>query len=275
MKKSQKKKINFKLNTNQIFIILMVVLVITTISLIVVLVTYHGNPEKDNPLLAEIYNYFSTDDLTNCNGLFNYSNTKIDYDNANNETKLCIAYHKSNVDNIEFETLKTSKNAETCKKDNMVFKAEENTEECNITKINKNIIDTTYKKIFGRNNDNSEKFTIDSTHTCFLDGDYYYCGLSETFTYILGGSAIYRTIKNYEEKSSEIVIYDYFIKISDPICYTNYTTDSINQNCTKNFDRNKKIKYNFMKKYGSLFKHIYQKADDGTYYWVSSEPINN
>jgi len=28
-----------------------------------------------------------------------------------------------------------------------------------------------------------------------------------------------------------------------------------------------------MKKYGTEYKHIFKQADDGSYYWVSSEPV--
>lgn len=271
-KKKKRKKVKLNLNNDKIFKGLVILLAITTVILIIVFITGR-KPKNDDPLINELYNYFSTDDLTNCEGLFNYASAKVDYNTINKETRLCIAYQKANIKNAEIETLSASKNSDTCKKGNMVFKVQESTEKCEITKIDKSIIDNSYLKIFGKEIEENEKFEIDGTHTCYLNEDYYYCGLSETYTFILGGSKVSRAIKNYKEKGSEITIYDYFIKLNEPICYANYTSDIINQKCTNKYKPNKKINFSFLKKYGSKYKHTYQKAEDGTYYWVSSEPV--
>ena len=102
--RSEKRKIN--LNNDMIFKGLVILLVITTIALIIVFLIGR-NPKNDDQLINELYNYFSTDDLTNCEGLFNYSSTKVDYNTINNKTKLCIAYQKASIKNIYVDSIKT------------------------------------------------------------------------------------------------------------------------------------------------------------------------
>ena len=41
----------------------------------------------------------------------------------------------------------------------------------------------------------------------------------------------------------------------------------------KKVEKNKKVDIDFLLKNGTKYKHIYEKAKDGTYYWVSSEPV--
>ena len=270
---SSTRMISKKNNEDNIFRILIGILIITTIALVVVwLVEGRKNKEK-NPIVDEVYNYFNIEDLTNCDGLFNYSSNLVNYDKVSLETKLCIAYHNANIKDVKNETLKVSKKSDTCKKDDMIFKANDESTECEIQIIARDLIDNSYNKLFGKKEDDIESFTIDSMHTCYLKDDNYYCGLSETFTYILGSSSVYRVIKDYQEKGSELVIYDYFIKLNDTTCYKNYTTDDVNQKCTDKYKKNKKLNYKFMKKYGILYKHIYEKNEDGSYHWVSSEPV--
>ena len=46
-----------------------------------------------------------------------------------------------------------------------------------------------------------------------------------------------------------------------------------NSSCTSEFKSNSKINYNFLKKYGTLYKHTFKKADKDSYFWVESEPV--
>ena len=74
------------------------------------------------------------------------------------------------------------------------------------------------------------------------------------------------------EKSSKIVIYDYFIKINNNECYSD-VNGTLNEKCTQAYDKDTKIDIRFLKKYGTKYKHTYMKNADGTYSWISSEPI--
>ena len=186
-----------------------------------------------------------------------------------------MAYQKAEINNVEVETVKPKKKKETCTLNGMVFRKNDETNECIISKIKKEQIDNSYKKLFGKEIEFNESFKIDNLNICYLKDDYYYCGLSETFTYTYGSeSTVYRVIKKAEEKSSDIIIYDYFVKINNNKCYKNYTTADINDTCTEQYKNNKNINYKFMKKYTTEYKHVYRKLEDGTYYWISSEPIN-
>lgn len=258
---------------DKILIVLVILLIIITITLIIMWISNINSVDTDSDEIKELHNYFSVEDLTSCDGLFNYASDKIEYDDVASETRLCIAYQKANIEETEKETYKPDKKKETCTVDNMIFRKDDETDECNIIEIKRDVIDSSYKKIFGKDIENNESFKVDNLNICYLKDDYYYCGLSEVFTYTLGSeSTIYRVIDTAKEKGSELVIYDYFVKINGDDCYENYTTSIINRGCTKHYKSDKKMNFRFMKNYGTKYKHVYKKTEDNTYYWVSSEP---
>lgn len=272
--KKNSKKVSSKKDKDLLFILLTILLAIITIVLVVIVVINIGTLDPDSDKVKELHNYFSTDDLSQCDGLFTYTDKLITYDDLENETRACLAYHKSNLKKAKEEVYKPSKKETTCKVNGMVFKVDEDTNECVVTKIDKNTIDSTYKKIYGKEIKDIESFKIDNFNICYLYEDNYYCGLSETYTYTIGSeSTIYRVINKAVEKRNSIIIYDFYIKINNDNCYYTYTTNSQNEKCSEKYAKNSKINYKFMKKYGTKYKHIYNKAKDGTYYWVSSEPI--
>lgn len=272
----EKNKVHKKVVLNdKILIVLFAVLIVMTIVLVLVKIMNANVLDANEPIVTKLHNYFNTDDLSNCDGLFNYSNKKVEYSSISNDIKLCLAYHKSNIKDVEEETYKAKKGKEICEQDGMTFKVEKDSTECVVTKIKKSIIDDSYERIFGKEIEDIKSFNYDNLHICYLKDDFYYCGLSETYTYTLGSeSQIYRVIKKAVEKSSEIVIYDYFLKINENKCYKYYTTLTSNNDCTNNYDNKNKIKYNFLKKYGTKYKHIFRKNENNDYYWVSSEPID-
>ena len=257
--------------------IISIVLIVILILLLCFLVGYKiknwGILSSRNKTVKELYSYFSTEDLGECEGLFNYSTEKVTYDNVSATAKLCIAYHKANEDEFKKVSYEGDK---TCKEDNMVFKTD--TDEgtiCTVNKIKRDVIDESYKKIFGQDIENNEEFKYDGTHICYLKDDYYYCGLSENMKITLTNDiTVFRSVARAEKKDDTITIYDYFTKITNDNCYLNYTTLNLNQMCTTNLPKDiDNIDYDFIEKYGVKYKHIYKKAKDGTYYWVSSEPI--
>ncbi|MBE6156760.1 MAG: hypothetical protein E7161_03330 [Firmicutes bacterium] len=275
MKKRNPK--NIDVANDKVLVLLIGLLMVVSIILVVIWIFNSNNLKTNSQLVTELHNYFSSEDLGNCEGLFNYDLDKVEYKDIDVETRLCIAYQKADIKVVETETIKADKKKEICTiEDKMVFKTNDDSNECTISKVKKELIDNSYKKLYGRNIEHNESFKIDNLNICYLKDDYYYCGLSEIFTYTLGSeSIIYRVMKKAEEKSSDIVIYDYFVKINEDVCYKYYTAASINQECTDNYKENSDIDYNFMKKYGTSYKHVYREAEDGTYYWVSSEPLSN
>lgn len=253
---------------------IIVILILIVVLLIAYRLFYGKSLATDNKLVKELHGYLMPTDLNNCDGLSNYADKKITTKDLDDTTKLCLAYQKINTKNAPVEEYDKTKKKETCNVDDMIFGSEENEDKCSVVKIKKNIIEETYQKLFGEKINTKDAFNYDNSHICYLKDDYYYCGKSETYTYVIDGTtAIYRIIDKAIEKGSTITIYDYFLKINSDECYKNYTTLDKNDNCTKNYNEKSKIDYNFMKKYGTMYKHIYQKDKNGNYYWVSSTPV--
>lgn len=277
MKKHREKNVNKKgiIIQDKVLIVLIVILVILSLTILIIKVASRNNLDTESELVTELHNYFNSDDLGNCEGLFTYAEDKIEYKDIDAETRLCLAYQKADIKDVETGTIEAKKNKSTCTLDDMIFRVTEDTKECSYTKIERSIIDESYKKLYGKDIEDNESFKIDNLNICYLKDDYYYCGLSETFTYTLGNeSIIYRVMEKAVEKGSEIVIYDYFAKINNNTCFKAYTTTTENSNCTEEYKNQKEINYKFMKKYGTKYKHVFKQAEDETYYWVSSEPLN-
>lgn len=282
MKKDTKKAKKI-INDKKMIVVMSVVIFITIAILCIIKLYNKDNINVDSPLITELHSYFNSEGLKQCDGLFNYSDDLVDYDKVSSDIRLCTAYHKIDDSKIETKTMEKEKKSDLCKKDGMVFRSDESKDKCTYQVIKKELIDDEYKKIFGKEIENNKEFKADDTHICYLKDDYYYCGLSEVFTYTLGNeSTIIRNISNAKEEGSEIIIYDYFIKLSGDTCYKNYTTQVINKSCSSAYkdkygNDNNKIDYKFLQKYGTKYKHIYKRATkdkNSTYYWVSSKPLN-
>ncbi len=274
MKKEDKKKEKNK-EKDMVLIFLVLVLIIVSIVVIAVVLINGKNVDTNSEQIKELHDYLSTDNLNNCNGLFTYSDKKIDYSKANAEDMACLAYYKANITDAETETYKPKKKETTCVVDNMTFRVDEENKECVVQKISKKAVEDAYNKIFGKKLDNLESFKIDNFNICYLKDDSYYCGLSESYTYTIGpDSTIYRIINRALEKGNKITIYDYFARINNNTCYSTYAVDTVNSKCTENYKEDVKIDYKFMEKYGVKYKHVFEKDKNGTYHWVSSEPVS-
>ena len=249
---------------NTVFLILIAVAVVVFLVLVVLKIINRHNLDVDSKLVTSLHNTFSTEDLGNCEVLLNYSEEKVEYDKIDSETRLCLAYQKSEIpEKLETITYDKVKKKNICEEDGMVFRANDETEKCVVQKVKKDIIDNTYKNIFGKDIEENESFKVDSDSICFLKDNYYYCGDSEVVTYTFGNeSTIYRVIQKAVEKGSEIEIYDYFIKVNDKICYKNYTADTINQNHTNQYEKNLIF---------SILKYIETHYKDGTLTAISEE----
>ncbi len=272
--KDKKKKEVKKNEKDIIFIILVVILVIMSLTIIMIRLINGKSLNIEKKEIKELHNYFNTDDLTNCSGLFNYDEKKLTYNDTNAENKLCLAYYKTDLSGVEKVEYDLDKKTKTCNVDDMIFKNDEDSKKCVVSKIEKDVLAKTYKKLFGKDIEENASFRVSEDTICYLKDGYYYCGISDSYLYTIGNEAkVYRSIDRAYEKGSRIVIYDYFLKVAGDSCYATYTSSVEDAKCTKNYTKNKKVDIDFLLKNGTKYKHIYEKAKDGTYYWVSSEPV--
>lgn len=274
VKNTSKSTEEVKKKPDIVLIILYIVLFIILAFLIYTKIKNIGRLRNDDKLAVELHDYFSTSDLGLCGGLFNYGPEKMTYDDIDSSSKLCIAYHKSDIEGAKALSYEAKKIDSTCDVDGLIFKTDEGTKNCTVTKIDRKIIDNTYKKIFGKDIEDNDTFKFDGYHVCYLKDDSYYCGLSEYYKVTYGNEInVYRSVDRVTKKKDVITIYDYFAKVvNGEDCYKDYKTQNINSVCKDNLIEGQ-LKYDFLKDYGVRYKHIYKKAQDGTYYWVSSEPI--
>ena len=83
---------------------------------------------------------FNSEDLANCEGLFNYSDKIVKYDNINSETRMCLAYQKSKITKAKKESIKADKKSDICTYEGLVFRTDEDSKECTYKKIKREVI---------------------------------------------------------------------------------------------------------------------------------------
>lgn len=274
MEKVKNKKKETPKEKDTLLTALLIILLITSIILVVLKIVNGTVLENDDKKVTELHNYFNPEVLINCDGLYNYADKLVDYKGLNNDNKMCLAYQKIDTKNSEsIEYKLDAKDKVICTQDDMVFRAEDEADKCIVNKVDKKELNAVYKKIFGKDVEDVKEFKVDNYHICYNKEDAYYCGLSETYTYSIGNeSIVYRVLNRVVEKGGEIVIQDYFLKTTGESCYNSYTATATDQKCTSEYKKSKEIDTDFMLKYGKAYKHVFKKAKDGTYYWVSSEP---
>lgn len=257
---------------DKLIVFLSIVIVILVVVILVLLIKKGLPINSKNSIVIDAYKYVSNSNLERCNGLVMYNKDKVTKDTLENTTKICLSYNLLDEKSEEVKLDKNKKNNLCTLKDDMVF-ALDNYEGniCTVSKINKDDVHKKYKEIFGEDLKNDESFKLDNVSVCHYSEGYYYCGLSEKYTYSIGGEPhTYRTIKNSYKKDDKLIIYDYFLKVINDECYTSFMTNDKNDKCSKKYDNKKNVDYNFMKRYGIVYKHTFQKDGDN-YYWVSSE----
>lgn len=224
--------------------------------------------------ITTLYSYLGEEDISHCGGLNVYKEEAVTLDNISLENTLCMAYY--NISDLKTEDTNTTgvnkDGTKTCRVGkNTTFIALENEDTCSYSTITKEDLNNAYQKIYGENIKEYSNFYVTPTKTCELEGDKYYCGDTPNNSYSLGMDAeIYRLIdKAIEQPSAKnIIIYDYFLRISDNKCYPTNSNDNENVECTEALSDN--IDEEFMKKYGTIYKHTYKKQGDN-YYWYKSE----
>ena len=252
------------------------IFVVVIIILIVGYFLLKGKTLKtDSSEVKELYSYLGSNDLSICNGLVVYSDKEVTVSSLEEQDKLCIAYSLINKDKISSLKLSPEKNKDKCNVAELIdFPVDDkDANMCNITKFSAQDIKDNYKKIYNQELKDLSSFNYDIRFICMSDGEFYYCGSLEEFTVTVGSEPkVYRSIEKVLDKGNTIEIYDYFIKVINKECYSNYTTDNKNDLCSSKFDEGK-VYYKFLKKYGTHYKHTYIKDNDGNYHWSKSEPI--
>lgn len=260
-------------NKKSIVIFITIVLLIT-IGIIVMLWWQGKKLDTDSELVTELYTYIGNNDLQVCDGLVTYGEEKVGFDDIDNNLRICSAYSLLELDEGSTIKVDTTKKDNTCSIGNNIVFASDNYEDdiCTITKISSDLVNEQYKKMYGKDIENYEQFQYNDTTVCYYEDGYYYCGLSESYSLVVGGEPhTYRSIKKATLKNDELIIYDYFLRITNNECYMSYMGENINKDCSNVYSDNQDIDYRFLRKYGQLYKHTFSKMND-SYYWVSSEP---
>lgn len=273
-------KIDTKKSLKPLFIIIIILAIILTV---IVVILKSNSLNKDSKLVTDIYKYVGNNDLEICSGLVNYQDGEVTFDTIDNTDKLCLAYTLLNDSDITTLRIDEDKN-NVCKLDNNFTFATDNNNDadtCTIKRIDANLLNKEYKKIFGQDIKDYDEFLYDYKTVCkYIEEEassYYYCGNAEEFSIAVGAfPKTYRAIKDVYKNNDSIIIYDYFLKVIDDECYETFTTNTKNDSCTneynnKTFNDSKKG-YKFLKKYGTLYKHTFEN-NNGEYYWVKSEVV--
>lgn len=239
--------------------------------------------DLDSEEVTALYKYLGEVDIYHCGGLVTYGEQTITKDDISADNALCMAYYNTNKalikENIISSNTTTSSKTKSCKVgDNTIFIANENTDECSYNTISKTDLNNSYKDIYGNDIQNYEdKFQITDSKICYLEGDMYYCGNTDTFAYSIGSDAtVYRlmdkAIKSYN--GNKIVISDYYLKVSNNgTCYKNGSSEELEE-CSKEIKSGAKVDADLIRNYGSLYKHTFIKDSNDNYYWSKSEPTH-
>jgi len=268
------------MNKKNIFIILAAVLIVVIIVLGIIF--------QDNELditskkVTDLHNSLGEANINKCGGLITYSDKAITEKDLESDNRLCMAYYRLEKDQKAENTIKSSgKNEskiEICQVGESTTLATNNDDEteCTYETINEVDLKDAYQKLYGNNLPEVESFYISDKKACFKEGEKYYCGDSETYNLSLAPeTTIYRIIKSAVEKSNgDIIIYDYFLKVSNTTCYSKNNNEENNEcsNNLKDTDLTKdKEVISLVKKYGSVYKHTFKKDKNENYYWFKSE----
>lgn len=238
--------------------------------------------DLDSKLVNDLYNKLGSTDIYHCGGLITYGDNPITSADISPENALCNAYYNLASEDITSGNLKiTGKNAsdmKVCKIGESATLAisDEKNEECYYSTFSKEALNKSYYKTYGSNIDEYNKFYIASDKICVLNEDNYYCGVAENFNYYLAPDATILRLKNkaLKKHNGDIVIYDYFLKVSNNKCYATNTTTEEDTNCSSNIPSNGNIDAKFVEKYGTLYKHTFKTAKNGEYYWIQTEIKN-
>lgn len=258
-------------------IIYIVAIIIFSLLLLTINTFINGKQIKVNDkLIIDLYSYLGENDLTYCDGLMTYQKGKTTYADLDEPKKLCNAlaslYLSDQAKLIQIDKKKKNNVCQIGDSEQIVFATDNYEDEvCSVYRLNKEEVLKRYQQIYNQDIKNYEAIQINNSNICYPDGEYYYCGLSETYTVTVGSvPKTYRNIKKAIQKDDIIKITDYFLKIENDKCYQDYANDLENDECSKITNKDQ-IDYKFLKKYGTVYEHTFKKSQNGTYYWVETE----
>lgn len=240
--------------------------------------------DPTDKLVTDLYSLLGEVDINKCGGLITYGDQTITENDLSIENRLCMAYLNVNNKNTQKvkSTEQNSNKINICKVgEKTIFATSDESEtECEYEILNKSDLKEVYFKIYGSELVEEEKFYISDKKACFKEGEEYYCGNAETYNVsITPETTIYRIIDKVTEKlNGEIIIQDFFLKISNNKCYSKNNSEE-NEKCTnelKDIDLNSdKETIALVKKYGATYKHTFKKASDQHHYWFKTEVKDN
>lgn len=266
-----------KQKLGKIGVVLGVVVAVVVILLVIFLGDRPLDMESDE--ITQLYSYLGEVDVNRCGGLNQYTGEEVTYDTISNDHKLCMAYYQLAGDKIAKEQMDvTSTNdndVSICEVgEGIRLVAEEKEDICHYQIIERSALSDAYQTIYGEEIPDDASFYINGTDACYLNGDAYYCGEAETFVVSLSPEAtIYRLMnKAVEKMNGDIVIEDYYLRISGNKCYSsNDSSDEISA-CSTALAENENVAIDsaFVQKYGALYEHTFKQDTNDNYYWYSS-----
>lgn len=254
------------MNKNSKFLLLLSICIISVIGIFFVIKGKELDIESEE--VKKLYHYLGEENESHCNELSVYKDKIVTKDDISLENKLCLAYFETENKEIgELPITGSNKNkAKICKKGEITFTSDDNT--CHYTKVSKEELNNNYKTIYGEDISEFKTFYIDSKTACHLKGDYYLCGGAETYSFSISAPTdVYRVLTKAIKKGEEIILTDYYLKISNGKCYTNESSE--NSDCTKAIENNE-IDVAFVKKYGAEYEHVFKNEKNTPYHWVKS-----
>ena len=213
----------------------------------------------NDAIIEDLRNYLNPGDIntyTIYQSPYIYNDT-VENNDLNDESVLYTAYLYINKTNdiIAKERELTCEEAESINLTNIKECNTEGTESLNDYKVNsfitKNMMKTTIRKIFNRNIDNYTDFYINKTDKCHLLNEIYLCVIHdakdpESYTET-------KLVSARQEENNIITIIEKYNYYNTGINYKGFTSNEIGEGT-----------------YKSTFKKM-----NGSYYWVSTEYIDN
>ncbi len=243
---------------------LVIALVVAVISFLIVLIYSVTRIDTEGEFATNLYNMIGSNDLNHCGGLIKYSHEESD---ISLEYKLCNSMYYKIDNKVIYEEVTLTNEKEYCNIDDISFTARD--EDCAALKVSADALNNHLKTVYNITNDDKISFSINEYDHCVYNevDDYYYCSDKETVNVTYGPEEnVYRIIDSVKEKGSNIEITDYFLKIYNEKCYTDYGLKHENLECTNEFVNNSEVTEKFILKYGGVYKHIYKPLDEAYYY---------
>lgn len=262
------------------------ILIISAAVLIILLIFVVFLGEKklniNSKKIKELHASLGEIDINKCGGLITYSDKITIESDLDIENRLCRAYYSLEEKNI---TTKVSKDISKNESDIKICKIGENATlsttdeketECSYKIIESNSLKEAYLKIYGTQMSDVNNFYISDKEICQKEGEKYYCGNAENYKLsIIPETSIYRIINKAVQKiNGDIIVYDYFLKISNNLCYPKNNNEE-NKECSQelakvNLSNDNEI-IALVKKYGAIYKHTFKEDKNKNHYWFKTE----